>query len=84
MVWLMPSWSLVVWMAEVIPWPQKMSSILPTAWTMRPAALRLSSRVGWGGVTEKSCRLAVRTKFPGWPTNGRAITRLTSCAPRNR
>ena len=47
----------------------------------------LSSRVSmeWerdGGTMARSLRPSVRSKAPGSPRNGRAITRPTACSPR--
>ena len=42
-----------------------------------PLAASRSRIVSSGGTTEKSFRRFVRVKEPGWPTNGRAITRAT-------
>ena len=59
----------------------KMSWIFPIACTATPCSTHRSNRVGPGGGTEKSRRSGRRTKAPGSPVNGRAITRPTPCSP---
>ena len=58
-----------------MPRPAKMFSILPMAVTATPFFSRMSRTVSPGGRMGKSRRLAVRLKFPGRPTKGRAMTR---------
>ena len=54
----------------------KMSPILPTLTTGRPASCKRSSKVGRGAGVAKSLRLAVRVKpLCASPTKGRAMTR---------
>src|SRR5438270_588697 len=60
---------------KIVPVPEcaKISPILPTEITLRPAALAISRTVGNGGVTEKSLRLPLREKSVRQaPTKGRA------------
>ena len=64
-----------------MPWPLKMSWILPTPNTGRPARVIASSTVGPGGGTARSRRSGLRTNAPSGPSNGRAITRPTRCGP---
>ena len=59
-----------------VPRWAKMSPILPTVTTARPAFVATSRMVSAGGGVEKSLRFGVRVKpVAGEPTNGRAMTR---------
>ena len=71
----------LAWSERVSPRCANMSSILPTATTSSPARAMQSSMVSPGIMAEKSRRLPVRTKAPGLPVKGRAMTRPTHSSP---